>query len=44
MLQIFVDRWLALVRINRRQRPSWVRRSDPYLPRLRQSYRWWVRW
>ncbi len=42
MFYILFDRILA--RWHRRHLPAWARRPDPLLPRLRPSYRWWVRW
>ncbi len=42
MLQILYDRLLAW--LYGRTQPAWARRPDPFLPRLRPSYRWWVRW
>jgi len=42
MIQILYDRLFS--RLLRRHLPMWARRPDPLLPRLRPSYRWWVRW
>lgn len=42
MLHIIFDR--LLTRLHRRHVPSWARKPDPFLPRLRPSYRWWVHW
>ena len=42
MLYILFDRLLA--RWQRRGLPDWFRKPDPLLPRLRPSYRWWVRY
>jgi hypothetical protein len=42
MIQILMDRFL--MRFHLRHVPSWARRPDPFLPRLRPSYRWWVRY
>lgn len=44
MIHALVDRWITIFRPHRKKMPSWARKQDPLLPRLRPSYRWWVRW
>lgn len=42
MLHFLFDQ--LFFRLYHRPVPAWVRRPDPFLPRLRPSYRWWVHW
>ncbi len=42
MLRFLFD--LISFRWHRRRVPAWAHQPDPLLPRLRPSYRWWVRW
>jgi len=35
---------LISFRLHHRRLPAWARPPDPFLPRLRPSYRWWVHW